>query len=317
MIGYKVNVLTPPRLGGPFYWAHNLVHSLNQKGIQSQHLFQMKDLAISPFIQDADIVHAALPLSFRFWNKKLVFTIKGDYSIEKKRWRILNILALQKADVVTTPSIFLKTRLHLKDAVVIPNAIFSNEYYPICHSEKNKINLVTVTNFAFKDKSDGVLNIIKNIDNVQKFTDKQITYTIVGGGPYLQNVIKSSENAQISINFTGFISNPKTILQQSDIFLYHSMHDNFPNVLLEAMASGLPIVTNKVGAVEEIIDTDKSGFIVSDDDKYQKYLLNLISDHNLRKQIGTIARKRVEEKFDWDSVILNYISLYETLLCRS
>lgn len=311
---YKINVLTPPRLGGPFYWAQNLVKLLNSKGITSQHIYRMNDLFVSPFYQNADIIHAALPMSFRLWKKKYVFTIKGDYSIERRRWRFLNSLAIIKADIVTTPSIFLKKKLQLKDAIVIPNAIFSNEYFPVNHTEKNKLNLVTVTNFVFKDKSNGILNIIKNIEELQKSTEKQINYTVVGGGPYLQNVIKSTQNAKIPVLFTGFIHNPKTVLQQSDIFVYYSIHDNFPNVFLEAMASGLPIVTNCVGAVDEIIETNKSGFIAINEEEYQKNLQTLISDHKLRELIGKNARRRIEEKFDWDSIILQYISIYENLI---
>lgn len=316
MKNFLVNVLTPPRLGGPFYWAQNLVKLLNFNGIQSLHKYNYKDLITSPFYQNADIIHAALPLAFKVWKQKLVFTIKGDYLIEKRRWRYMNALTQKTADAITTPSQFLKERLNISDAIIIPNAIFSNDYLPVVHEEKTKINLVTVTNFSFRDKSEGIIKIIEVLEDIKKTTDMEIIYTVVGGGPYLQKVIKKSQNSQLSIKYTGFIPNPSTVLQQSDIFIYHSIHDNFPNVFLEAMASGLPIITNNVGAVAEIIESNESGFIASERDVYFNTLLELISNHNERRRIGNNARKRAEENYDWNRILPQYISLYNTLISK-
>ncbi len=314
MNNYRVNVITPPRLGGPFYWAKNLVKLLNDKGITSHHVYEIKDLIAAPFCQDADIVHAALPIGIRFWKKKFVFTVKGDYSVEKLRWRGLNSLAVKNADIVTTPSEYLKKRLDLADAHVIPNAIFSEKYRMVDHKDSSDLNLITVTNFAFRDKSEGVLNIIRLLEGLQKSTDKKITFTIVGGGPYCSHVMKAAQGSRIPLRFTGFISNPRTELEKSDIFLYHSPHDNFPNVFLEAMASGLPVVTNAVGASAEIIDSGKTGFIATDDENYQEIVLKLISDTSLRAEQGKNARTRVETHFDWNCIVPEYIAIYTDLL---
>ena len=309
----KINILTPVHKGGPYNWGRDLAYLLNKKGFVANHVHKLKEVLISPFYQNADIIHTTVPLTYKFWRKPVVLTVKGDYTIEKRKWRVLYPLAIKKADVITTPSHFLKEKLNLYDPIIIPNAIFPERFKVVKHSEKDVINLVTVTKFAFKDKSEGVLNMIKILEKIQKITDKQINYTLIGGGLYLERLKEKTKKYDTNVKFTGFLDNPKEILEKSDIFIYYSVHDNFPNAILEAMASGLPVITNNVGAVHEIIETGKDGYVAEYDKDYQECLLSLLDDYKIRARLGQNARKTVEEKFDWNIIVNDYISIYEKL----
>ena len=55
---------------------------------------------------------------------------------------------------------------------------------------------------------------------------------------------------------------------KNDLFLYYSVHDNFPIAILEAMALGLPVVTNDVGAVREMIRPGENGYITVSEEDY-------------------------------------------------
>ena len=310
----KVNILSPVHRGGPYNWASDLVFMLNKKGIKAKWIHNLKNILISLFYQDADVIHTVVPLTYRLWVKPVVLTVKGDYTIEKRKWRLLYPLAIKKADIVTTPSHFLKQRLNLDDAVVIPNAIFPDRFKIVKHFEKEIINLVTVTNFGFRDKAEGVLNIVKILEKVKKSTDNKINYTIIGGGAYLEQIKEKTKEYDTNVKFTGFLNDPKEVLETSDIFVYYSIHDNFPNSILDGMASGLPVITNNVGAVPEIIESERDGYVAEYDEDYQEYFLNLVEDYKLREKIGQNARKTVEEKFDWKKVVNEYISIYENLM---
>lgn len=312
----KVQILSPTQ-GGPFFWAKNLAKILQSSTIDARHIFSVKDLLLSPGIRDADIIHAAIPLFYSLFKKPIVLTVKGDIFLERAIWKLPYLLAIKNADVITTPSHFLKERLDLKDAFVIPNAVFSQDYRMAVHGNRSAINLITVTNFAFRDKSEGILDIIRILERVQKSTDKKIAFTVVGGGPHLANVMKSARESSIPLRFTGFLPHPQEELEKSDIFLYHSPHDNFPHVFLEAMASGLPVVTNAVGAADEIIDSGNTGFITKCDDDYEEIVTKLTSDPSLRAKQGKNARTRVETCFDWHCVVPEYISIYTNLLSSS
>lgn len=313
----KIDVLTPVRRGGPYYWGENLSNLLNKNNFLSRHVHNLNELMITPFYNNADLIHAAVPLTYRFWRKPVILTIKGDYTIEQKYAELLYPTAIKKADIVTTPSRFLKEKLDIEDAHIIPNAIFLDRFEPVRHSEKNIINVVTITAFSFKEKASGILDIVKILNTFQEHTDKVIKYNIVGGGSYLEDIrTKVKKYSNINIQFTGWVSRPEQVLRNSDVFAYYSFHDNFPNVILEAMASGLPVITNNVGAVREIIENRRDGYVAVCREDYQEYFFSLLDNFELRCLLGQNARKKIEDKFDWNTIILEYLKIYSSLIAE-
>lgn len=308
----KVNVLTPYRIGGPFYWGQNLVQQINlMEKYNASHIHTLTKLFSTPIVSDANIVHSVVPLSYKLWKKPVILTIHGDVLNEKNIWRFFYPQAIKKADIITTPSYYLMNKLAIDNCLVIPNAVFSDRYTPVVHSDKKTLNVVTLTKFYFKDKSEGVLKIISILDKILKNIDSDINYIIIGGGHYLDYIKKESEKYQIPITFMGMIQNPQKILEASDVFLYYSMHDNFPISILEAMACGLPVVSNNVGAVSEEINNCHDGFVAENDLDYENRVLELVNNSNLRATIGYNARRSVQLKFDWNIVVEKYIKLYE------
>ena len=306
----KVNVLTP-RFGGPFINGRDLVSTLNKKGIVANHIHKLKNLLTSPLYQSADVVHAmGIPITYRVWRKPVVLTILGDHRMEKSIWRFLFPKAIEKADFLTTTSQFLKEVLDLHDVIVIPNAILPERYNLAEHTDKDTVKLVMVTSFYFPKKAKGVLNLAEIVAKAQRTTEKNIQCTVVGGGPYLEE-IKSKVRKNVKIDFVGFRLDPRKNLEKSDIFVYYSGHDNFPTAILEAMACGLPMVTNEVGAVPEIVTNEKDGYVARNDDDYLIRLLNLLESYKLRQKIGQNARKTVERKFNWKNIVDKFIEIYE------
>jgi len=307
----KINILLPTtRPSGPYDWGTNLANMLNQRQISAYCTYEPSKLLASLFSQNADIIHTTVPLTYKLWKKPVVMTIHGEYTREKNIWRFFYPLAIGKAQIVTVPSRFLKERLNLKEAVVIPNAVIPESFSQVQHSEKKVINLVTVTSFYFSDKAEGVLHILEAISAAQKEIAAKIQYTVVGGGPFLEKVKGTATSYNINVKFTDRITNVKEVLADSDIFLYNSLHDNFPMAILEAMACGLPVIINNVGAVSEIIENGKDGYICGNEKDYCERLLNLVNDYKLRGFVGNNARNTVENKFNWASVVNNYIDVY-------
>lgn len=309
----RVNVLTA-RFGGPFQWGKDLAYMLNNSRIEAKHIHTLFSLSKSCLYQNVDIVHTTVPIPFRLWKKPIVFAIHGDYTIEPNIWQRFIPKTITRADAIIIPSQYLKQKLGLNDAIVIPNAIFPERFKQVRHSEKETINLVTITGFHFKDKARGILDILEILSVAKKIANKRIKYVVVGGGPYLGRIMAQAKSYGIDVEFTGMLQNPKTILENSDIFLYYSYHDASPIAILEAMACGLPVITNNVGAVSEIIDNAENGYIAEGDESYLTYLLSLLGDYKLRQEIGQNARAKVEEKFSWHNVSREYIQIYNKLL---
>ena len=106
--------------------------------------------------------------------------------------------------------------------------------------------------------------------------------------------------------------------READIFILPSViaedgsRDITPNVLIEAMAMKLPVISTTVTGIPEIVENEVSGILVppNDENALAAALIKLIHDSNLRKQLGENARKRIEERFDSDQNIRWYIDLF-------
>ncbi len=100
------------------------------------------------------------------------------------------------------------------------------------------------------------------------------------------------------------------IYQQNDIFISASKLEGMSNAMLEAMASGLPIIATRCEGVEELIA--ENGLVIENANagEIAKAIKKLIDDHQLRNQMSIAARKQAE-KFTWNSIADKYIVLYK------
>ena len=184
--------------------------------------------------------------------------------------------------------------------LAVDGSIFKQKY-----DLENKKLIVCVSNFNFPEKVRGITYFLPTIKRVLKIY-KEVKFTIVGGGlyySYLDDIIKKY-NLSSRIIMTGFMKDVECAYAAADIIFYPSFHDSLPTVLLEASASGKPIIASKTGGIPEIIVNKKTGLLFDPYDK--KTLINyfgmLLEDELLRKRLGTNARKRIEGHFNWPKV---------------
>jgi len=107
----------------------------------------------------------------------------------------------------------------------------------------------------------------------------------------------------------------KEVYAKADIFVFPSRMESFGIVLLEAMASKLPIISTDVGAARELIINKKNGFIISIGDwkAMASYIERLLADANLRRTMGENNWKLVEEKFRADATYAKLLELYDVV----
>ncbi|MCC7104104.1 MAG: glycosyltransferase family 4 protein [Chloroflexi bacterium] len=104
----------------------------------------------------------------------------------------------------------------------------------------------------------------------------------------------------------------------SDVFALPSSFDNSPNVLLEAMACGVPVVATDVGGVHRYVSDGVNGLLVPtrDPDVLAAALERVLTDRALRDHLVEHGRARVSAGFDWTTSARKLLSLYEELLGR-
>jgi len=146
---------------------------------------------------------------------------------------------------------------------------------------------------------------------------------IVGDGPqrnqleYLSGNMKSEKK----IIFTGFVPKERMpeIYATLDIFVLPSLTEGLSNTLLEAMASGKPVITTPIGGNTELIENGKNGYLVHTRSvkELAEIILDLLNSPNERTQMGKAGRIKILDQYTWDKIIPKYEKIYEQVLSRS
>jgi glycosyltransferase involved in cell wall biosynthesis len=102
--------------------------------------------------------------------------------------------------------------------------------------------------------------------------------------------------------------------KDADIFAYSSISENLGQTILEAAASGLPIISTPVGIAPEIVKDGETGYIVQAEPSLFADRLKRLRDGKLRSKMGERIQKTVEREFSWDSIMMRYEKMYLDVL---
>jgi len=146
-----------------------------------------------------------------------------------------------------------------------------------------------------------------------KFKDLKIV--LVGDGELRAELEQAVVEAGLSETFIflGFRSDVRDLLSMFDIFVLPSLYEGLPNVILEAMATNLPVVATSVDGTVELVDDGETGYLVPprDPGALVAKIGNLLESADLRRQFGRAGRKKVEEQYSLELQVENFQNLYE------
>ncbi len=141
---------------------------------------------------------------------------------------------------------------------------------------------------------------------------------LVGDGPGLEPArrLAMSRLARGGARFFPGRLDPRPILRQSSLFVLSSVKEGLPNVVLEAMASGLPVVATRVGGIPEAVEHGRTGLLVPAGDvrTLASALCLLLADDETRKAYGEAGRKRVEEMHPISGAVSRHEAVFLQLL---
>ncbi|MBN2183709.1 MAG: glycosyltransferase family 4 protein [Candidatus Krumholzibacteriota bacterium] len=130
---------------------------------------------------------------------------------------------------------------------------------------------------------------------------------IAGSGRLRKKLERYAEKRGVSgrIVFTGFVEEMKSFMAGIDIFLLSSLWEGFGYVLIESMASGVPVVAFDLSSTREIIEDGKTGFLVPPGEVQEmaEKVIGLAKDKNLLRKMGENGRTAVEKRFTADSAL--------------
>jgi sugar transferase (PEP-CTERM/EpsH1 system associated) len=145
----------------------------------------------------------------------------------------------------------------------------------------------------------------------------RLRLAIVGDGPLLEptRALVSSLGLDAQAWLPGARDDVPDILQAFDLFVLPSLAEGISNTLLEAMASGLPVLASAVGGNSEIVDDGHWGrlFAAGDVAGLAGLLRSYVADERMRRAQGAAARRAAVERFSLDTMVNRYQTLYEGL----
>lgn len=275
-----------------------------------------------------DIVHAqSLGLGIpAYLSKKLLripYIVWGqgsDVYLPGSFIRITSRLILQNADAILALTEDMRkkmTEITSREIYVIPNGINLEQFYDrsqnLIKNEGTKIILFVGRLHPVK----GVQYLLMAMKNVhEEMPDARLI--LVGDGTERERLelLSIQLGIQNYVQFVGRVPHKMvlTFMQKADVFVLPSLSEGLPNVIIEAMACGLPVVATRVGGIPDIIVDGVNGSLVEvkRQDEISEKLLFLLRDKQLYWKISKNNKETVK-KYSWDNIISHLEKIYYSL----
>ncbi|MBR3120800.1 MAG: N-acetyl-alpha-D-glucosaminyl L-malate synthase BshA [Oceanobacillus sp.] len=233
---------------------------------------------------------------------------------------------IEKSDAVTavSKSLVKQTTEMLdvnKEIATIYNFVNEEDYYkqdvPALRQQYGISNdekvLIHISNFRKVKRVRDIIYAFKQVRNEVKST-----LLLVGDGPEYPDTVQLVEALGLKehVRFLGKQTNISELLSISNLMLLLSEKESFGLVLLEAMLCGVPCIGTNIGGIPEVIEHDKTGYLVElgDTDSAANYAIEVLTDNHLMHRLSENALIQAKEKFASEKIVNQYQHLYDTVL---
>lgn len=227
-------------------------------------------------------------------------------------------LALSNQLVVYSPNLIKQWKLekYQHKISIAPRHFLDFDKFKVERKFDERDNLIGYIGVLSKAK--GVSNLLKAISRVLS-SENEAKFLIVGDGKLRVEVeeFSNKENLSAKVKFASWIPHdeiPKH-LNELKLLVLPSYTEGLPNIMLEAMACGTPVLATPVGAIPDIIKDGETGFIMEDNSTecIATNILRALNDPNL-EQITRNARALVEGEFTYEKAVGRYRSVLASLI---
>lgn len=233
----------------------------------------------------------------------------------------LNRATVHLADAITTNSqagvTFWASRLGLAPSKIrlIYNGVDTTAFRPREQGREASRGPIVIGNLGRLHHKSGQRHLLAALQRLA--SDASLPpwrCVIAGDGPEGRSLAELAGRLGLSsrVEFVGHEDAPDRFLQSLDIYVQSSIAEGMPNAVLEAMATGLPVVATAVGGTPEVVEDGVTGWLTpsGDDAAIAKYVTRLATDPAERAAMGRAGRLRVESRFS----LLRMVEQTENLL---
>ena len=235
-------------------------------------------------------------------------------SSEREQHLIRRALLLPDAVIVQSSSwkTFFKQFIPEERLNIVPNAV---PVPPPMPDRSQRKGLVTALFICTNDaKRKGIDSVLKAVTELKD----RVRFVFVAVNESVRSLIKQ-HGLDKDIELHDPVSNEEMkrfFYPQADIFLLPSLGEGFPNSMLEAMASGLPVVTTPVGAIPDVLTPNVHGFLnePGDSSAFIRDVAFLVDNPTERLAMGTRCYTLVSSEYNLDAVFTRFDHLWNRLL---
>ncbi len=197
---------------------------------------------------------------------------------------------------------------------VIPNGVDASRFSPPSQRAWAPPHLLFVGRVVYQKGLDVLLQALVMVPDPPLWH-----LTIAGDGPHrlALEALVSRLGLQKYVTFAGW-QPPERIpdfYRRANLFVFPSRDEGMPNAVLEAMASGLPVIATCIAGNEELITPEVGVLTPKDDPRSLAEALDvLLRDAALRQRMGEAARQRALEHFTWEATARQYLTLFREVL---
>jgi glycosyltransferase involved in cell wall biosynthesis len=183
---------------------------------------------------------------------------------------------------------------------IIPNGV-DTEYYSMAGRSWSSPRILSVGRIVHQKGFDLASAALTGLEDVAW------EWRVVGDGPQLPKLKETLRigGLQDRVRFLGWqpVETLREEYRTASLFLFPSRHEGMPNAVLEAMASGLPVIASRIAGNEELVLPGETGLLVAteDTDALRDALRELLSDEARRERMGRAAQLRVMQSYSWQT----------------
>ena len=274
--------------------------------------------------------------------------INDPLTVRKSDWGFMKNLTLQLADKHINPSLAMD-RVYRQSSLIpsksanIPNGVDTERFRPL--GEKKKLEIHNELGYSPDDRIVlyvGTIRRAKGIDLLLDAWDRVLAEVpealLVLIGPFCplcpsvriadrefiehirpkigffvqENKIHLLQNRADRIQLLGVKSAVERYYQVAEVFAFPSRREGMPNVVMEAMSSGVPVVANDIEEITgDLIQNEREGVVVANEDTqgFAEAIIELLSHPKKRQQIARCARKKMEDNFSPKQFVKRYCDI--------
>lgn len=259
---------------------------------------------------------SVIPVKFKYFYKHFYKPIIEEYDL------FLAMTEEMKTDLMNMgfPESKIKVHYHGIDTQKFDSA----RNYEMLSGELKILTIASLLEVKGHETVLRALSRIKNATPTLKFH-----YDIVGSGKLLKPLTQMVSHLGLAENLTfhGYLKHNETLkslIQNANVFVHPSVltkqndKEGIPGAIVEAMASGLPIIATRHGGIPFVIKNKETGFLIEEkDDREMSQLLIKLYDYNLRKQVGEQAKIYAREFLDLHKKALDLEEIYKSLIFKN